>query len=452
MPSPESHADDSRESKEPFVGPVVVGGPEPRVEHRPVGVVVAGRYRLGEMIGGGAMGQVYRVEHVHTGETLALKALAREAGHDHAKVERFMREARTPARIRSDHVVKVIDADVAPELDGSPFFVMELLDGIDLQQSLRERGPLAAEVVVEILRQVAHALDRAHALQIVHRDLKPSNIFLHRRDADVVVKLLDFGISKLHEEGEALEMTESGAIVGTPLYMPPEQAQGSALVGPSADIWAMGMVAFKLMSGKPFWTQRSMADLLAAIVRDPLVHPSTRSARLPKAFDAWFFRSCRRAPTERWPTAGAQVAALAVALGVVPDETSGLSLSDFFDATLGDRADTRASAARLADEGEASEEGSESPSRASTVASGPRCIRDVARVSRFDTGAIAKVDDSPVFAGARSCVTSGRVRDGVTGCLSSESSESSRRRDCEQSAARSTSGARVAWRAVSRRD
>ena len=395
------------------------------------------------------MGQVYRVEHLHTGEAFALKALACAAGHDPAKVERFMREARTPARIHSDHVVKVIDADVSPELDGSPFFVMELLDGVDLQESIRERGPLSADVVVEVMRQVAHALDRAHALDIVHRDLKPSNIYLHRRDADVVVKLLDFGISKLRLLGEDVRLTASGAIVGTPLYMPPEQAQGSVLVGPAADIWAMGMLAFKLLSGRPYWAQRSMADVLAAIVRDPLEHPSTRDPELPRAFDAWFFRSCKRSANERWSSAGEQVTALAAALGVVLDKTGGLSLSHFFDASEGRDADARPAAwrSRARSSGADSSAG-RTPSRASTVSSGPRCL-PAARPSERPAK-VEKIGCSQHPASSHSCVVVDAGPGGADPRWSSDSSGSTDRR-CG-GGREAWPGARIAWKAVNRRN
>ena len=159
--------------------------------------LVASRYRVLRELGRGGMGVVYVVEHVHTGEQLALKLLHGHGASDPDATARFRREARVGAQIRSEHVVRVTDADVAPELHGAPFFVMELLDGVDLEKLVGKVGPLRPDVVVALLAQVAKALDKAHALGIVHRDLKPENIFIHRRqDEPPIVKVLDFGISK----------------------------------------------------------------------------------------------------------------------------------------------------------------------------------------------------------------------------------------------------------------
>jgi TOMM system kinase/cyclase fusion protein len=283
---------------------------------RPADTVVAGRYRLLSEIGRGSMGKVYRVEHVHTGEAFAMKVLGAHVETDASMVERFKREARTPALIKSDHVVKVIDADVAPELGGAPFLVMELLDGVDLEKYSAHAGKLPAADVVRILGQVARALDRAHAIGVVHRDLKPANVFMHRREDGVVVKLLDFGISKLAPTGEAARITASGAIMGTPLYMPPEQALGRSEIRPAADIWSLGMLAYRLLTGQTYWSAHSVAELMAAIVRDPVSVPTARHSELPAEFDAWFLRSCDRSPDERWSSAGEQITALAAALGL----------------------------------------------------------------------------------------------------------------------------------------
>jgi len=205
--------------------------------------VVAGRYRIIAEIGRGNMGKVYRVEHLNTGEELAMKVLLAHVGVELSLVERFKREARAPALIKSPHVVRVIDADVAPELGGAPFLVMELLEGCDLQEYLRARGKLPPSEALGILEQVARALDRAHAVGIVHRDLKPANVFLHRHVEGVVVRVLDFGISRMAPDasakGEQL-LTASGIMMGTPLYMPPEQATGSHhKLGPGTDVWAL---------------------------------------------------------------------------------------------------------------------------------------------------------------------------------------------------------------------
>ena len=268
------------------------------------------------------MGQVLLVEHIHTGERFALKVLLGHGGTTASAVERFKREARAPALIRSEHVVRVTDADIAYELGSVPFLVMELLDGSDFEQILAERGWLPPAEVVDVLAQVAKALDKAHAIGIVHRDLKPANLFLHHRESGPVVKILDFGISKLLRQDDSLQMdmqglTMVGMVIGTPAFMAPEQARGQAQdIGPATDIWAVGMVAFQLLTGDHYWPTSTFPELLMNILAGEMPPPSARAPELPPAFDAWFARSCSRNGFGRFPSAGAQVAALAQAFGV----------------------------------------------------------------------------------------------------------------------------------------
>jgi serine/threonine protein kinase len=286
-------------------------------------VPIASRYRIVRELGRGGMGIVFLVEHVHTGDHLALKVLLQHSGASSAVIERFKREARAPARIKSENIVRVTDADVAPELDGAPFLVMELLDGKDLEKTIEELGAQPFDVVLGWMRQAARALDKAHAQGIVHRDLKPENLFLHQReDGSSVIKILDFGISKILEpDGGAIEeasLTKTGAIMGTPLYMAPEQAQAKVeLIGPPTDQWALGLITYRLLTGQVYWSATTMAQLMLQIVIEPMPPPSTRSA-LPAAFDEWFARACDRDPGRRFRTVSAQVEALAVALGLAP--------------------------------------------------------------------------------------------------------------------------------------
>ncbi len=267
------------------------------------------------------MGIVYRVEHVYTGQEHALKILNVHSDLSPEVVERFKREARAPSRIRSEHVVAITDADVLPEPEGTPFLVMELLDGTDLEHELRRQGKLAPREVVESFEQVAHVLDKAHAIGIVHRDLKPENLFLHRRaDGSTILKVLDFGISKMMgaEGTDPSEgaLTNPGSMMGTPLYMSPEQAHGDAEhIGPRSDMWSLGLVAIRLLTGEHYWRSRALGDMLAELIRDPLYPPSERWPWLPAAFDAWFLRSCDRSPSLRFSSMAEQVVELASALG-----------------------------------------------------------------------------------------------------------------------------------------
>ncbi len=276
--------------------------------------VIASRYRVLGVLGRGAMGQVLRVEHVHTGEKLALKALFARRDLRGELAERFKREARAWTLIKSEHVVRTLDAGMAPELGGAPYLVMELLSGVDLEDHVARSGKLAPEAVVALVGQVARGLARAHALGMVHRDLKPANLFLHDGDGRVTVKILDFGLLKIAGEHE-IGVTAPGVLLGTPLYMAPEQVRGAnENVSPAADIWALGMVVFQLLTGARYWKSEALPDILCDIVASQMTKPSARAPELGEAFDAWFLRSCERDPAARWPTVTAQWEALSDAL------------------------------------------------------------------------------------------------------------------------------------------
>jgi serine/threonine-protein kinase len=279
---------------------------------------ICGKYRPIRVLGKGGMSVVFEVEHAFTGERLALKVLkGGVVDLDPAALSRFQREARVAAVVKSEHIVRVIDADVAPELEGAPFLVMDLLEGADLATHCAD-DPQPPERVVGWLSQVARALDKAHALGIVHRDLKPENIFLARKleSDDEVVKILDFGVAKIRSADEARQ-TATGAVVGTPLYMSPEQARGAAdRVGPPTDMWALGLITYSLLTGTDYWNTSSVSALLAKIVYETVEPPSKRGVTFGDAFDDWFLRSCHREPSQRWGTITEQVKALALALEV----------------------------------------------------------------------------------------------------------------------------------------
>jgi serine/threonine-protein kinase len=261
------------------------------------------------------MGIVYEVEHVHTGQRLALKVLSSQLG---GSVERFKREARAASLIRSDHIVLVTDADVAPELNDTPFLVMELLEGSDLERATGSRPASHAEVV-GWLQQVARALGKAHEAGLVHRDLKPENLFLTRReDGTPLVKILDFGIAKMTAEGAGL--TSSDTFLGTPGYMAPEQMDSKGPpITPRADLYALGLIAFKLLNGRPYWLPGTLGQLLAQILAEPMPPASERGSKLGPQFDAWFAKACDRDPQRRFSSAEEQVEALAEALAVAPE-------------------------------------------------------------------------------------------------------------------------------------
>ncbi|MEQ9318503.1 MAG: serine/threonine-protein kinase, partial [Polyangiaceae bacterium] len=281
------------------------------------GTVINGRYRIERMLGRGGMGTVYLVRHTNTEEKLALKLLHPALAENEAAVQRFRTEARAPVRIESEHVVRVVDADVCEKLGQVPFMVMERLKGHDLRSELKRRGALPAGEVVLYLSQVARALDKAHQKGIIHRDLKPANMYVVRReDGSPLVKVLDFGIAKLTDDA-AKELTVAGQVFGTPWYMAPEQARGElGAVGPATDLWALGLIAYQLLTGMNYWTADGMAALVGQICYEPMPPPTQRAPHLGPLFDMWFNRACNRDPSRRFPTARELVAELAQALGV----------------------------------------------------------------------------------------------------------------------------------------
>jgi hypothetical protein len=259
------------------------------------------------------MGTVYEVEHTVTGERLALKVLWSSANPSPEALTRFKHEARASALLKSENVVRVTDADVALELGNAPFLVMELLEGTDLERAAAPAPPAPA-TVVEWLRQVANVVDKAHGLGIIHRDLKPENLFLVTAGGrPPIVKVLDFGIVKMHEEGTGA--TGSGQILGTPRYMAPEQVSPNAEVTPATDRCALGLIAYRLLIGESYY-QGGVMIILGQLLHSQLEPPSKRGSRFGLAFDAWFLKACHRDPEQRFGSASGQIEALAEALGL----------------------------------------------------------------------------------------------------------------------------------------
>ena len=287
------------------------------------GVLEPGRvfgrdFQIVRALKAGGMGAVYIVEQLSTGKQRALKVMNPELAQDPATRERFVLEARAAAQIDSDHVVEVVTAGVDEET-GAPFLVMELLRGEELHDAHERLGALPVGDVAEVLSQVGHALERAHAMGIVHRDLKPQNIFLgvsRRKDASFTAKILDFGIAKLVEDSQ--NQKTSTQPLGSPLFMSPEQTDRKGRISPATDVWALGLIAFKLLTGQDFWREsQSLPMLLREIVVDPIPFASERAREidaadlLPVGFDAWFARCVNRDTEARFPEAGACVRAFA---------------------------------------------------------------------------------------------------------------------------------------------
>lgn len=285
------------------------------------GSVFAQRYRVVSELASGSMGMLYRVEHIETGRPCALKVMLPGTSRTGDLRQRFEAEAKAAAAVQSEYVVQVFDAGVDPASD-TPFFVMELLVGEDLERRLK-RGPVDAAETVRLLRQAGSALDRLHQSGVIHRDLKPENIFLTETElGEAKVKLVDFGVARLFEDSGAITSTKA---VGTPLYMPPEQYQSARRITPAVDIYALGLIAFAMLTGHHYFTwerdhSTSFVSFIKGICTGPREAGSVRAARfgarLPESFDPWLATVCHAAPERRYQRASEAVLALADALGL----------------------------------------------------------------------------------------------------------------------------------------
>ncbi|HEY8078394.1 MAG TPA: serine/threonine-protein kinase, partial [Labilithrix sp.] len=228
------------------------------------GDVIAGKYAIVKVLGEGGMGIVYEAMHQKLRQRVAIKMLL-PTMLDAVIVERFEREARAAAKLTSRHVARVIDVDATPA--GLPYMVMEFLQGHDLDQEIQRRGKLPAEEAVDYVLQTCAAMNEAHGLGIVHRDLKPSNLFLAWDGPDArIVKVLDFGISKVAGDGDG-KLTGAETVMGTAMYMSPEQVKSAGNVDQRTDIWALGVVLYELLSGRPPF-QGTTTQLAAQIVTE----------------------------------------------------------------------------------------------------------------------------------------------------------------------------------------
>lgn len=290
------------------------------------GQVLGDDFKVERLVGAGGMGAIYLARQLSTGRKRALKLMRVDFANDPKLRERFAQEASVGSRIKSEHVVEVVAAGL-DEKTGFPWLAMEYLEGEDLWAHLGKRGPLALSVVLDVLKQVCHALGAAHRVGIVHRDLKPANIFLsrsNRADVGFTVKVLDFGLAKA--VADTTTMTEP---LGTLLYMAPEQLRGRGIC-PATDVWALGLIAFELLTAKEYWLSAQGPAGLGAIadeIKQGTIIPASERARelgapdvLPSGFDQWFARCCAIDTVDRFPDASSAFAALDSVLRVPPGE------------------------------------------------------------------------------------------------------------------------------------
>jgi hypothetical protein len=263
------------------------------------------------------MGSVWIADHASLGTTVCVKLMSEHGLADAKAVARFNDEAQAAARIRSPHVVQVFDHGVT---DGIPYIVMELLEGEDLRTRLARKVRLDPAETLCIARQVATALDKAHASGVIHRDIKPANVFLLDVGGETFVKLLDFGIAKLALDPlrtspvEAAARTESAAIFGTPHYMSPEQAESAGAVTKSADLWSLAVVVYQCVTGALPFDAPTLFGLCTRIHDANFERATTLRPELPKAVDAWFARALARDEAARFSSATAMAQGFAAAL------------------------------------------------------------------------------------------------------------------------------------------
>jgi serine/threonine-protein kinase len=289
------------------------------------GQTVAGKYLVGPLLGVGGMGVVHAARDLSLDRKVALKVLLPRLLSSRTAGERFLREARAATRITSEHVVKLLESDTLP--DGAPLLVMEYLEGRDLRALLREEGPLPAQRAVDHLLQALQAIAEGHIRGIVHRDVKPSNLFLtERADGTPLIKVLDFGIAKTLEsdraEDFALTSSEDSQL-GSPIYMPPEQLRNPKDVDGRADIWALGVTLYELISGRQPFRGQSHADLVSQVLNATPGPLESSLASLPEGLAQVVARCLEKQRDRRYGDA----AELAVALAPFGSEDARLSLS-----------------------------------------------------------------------------------------------------------------------------
>jgi serine/threonine protein kinase len=283
-----------------------------------IGTILDGKFRVTKEIGRGGMAAVYEAENVDIGKRVAVKVLSAELANSKVVTERFMREARAAAKIRSPYICDVYDVGT---YGGRPFLVMELLEGESLYDRLARERRLEPKDALQIASETAMGLSQAHDVNIVHRDLKPENIFLARGGGNErVSKIVDFGLAKFYdphlEGGANARLTKEGALFGTPAYMSPEQASARGPIGLRSDLWALGCIVYEMLVGRTVWNvDQGVAMILAQIASGPLPTPSKVSPGLPKSFDAWFAKALERDESKRFGSAIEFADALRHALG-----------------------------------------------------------------------------------------------------------------------------------------
>lgn len=275
------------------------------------GDLLAGKYRVERVLGAGGMGVVVAARHVQLGQLVAIKFLKREALEQPSAIERFLRESRALASLRNEHVSRVLDVGVLDS--GVPYMVMEFLEGRDLAAVLADSGPLDVELATGLVHQACKALAEAHTTGIVHRDLKPQNLFLtHTLQGSPRLKVLDFGISKSTATMAGVHgaLTQTRAMLGSPLYMAPEQMRSSRNADHRSDVWALGVVLFELLTKRWPFEAEDLPELCLKVVTEPPLSLAALRPDTPRALVTIVERCLEKDPAQRFQSAMALGSAL----------------------------------------------------------------------------------------------------------------------------------------------
>ncbi len=274
------------------------------------GQVVAGKYMIERQIGAGGMGIVAVATHLSLGQRVAIKFLNQDALESPDIIARFQREAKACVQLKSEHVARVID--VGNMENGAPFMVMEYLEGKDLSTLLEEGDSLPPGIAVDYVLQACEAIAEAHRLGIVHRDLKPANLFLTQRvDGRALIKVLDFGISKVQAESiQDTKLTSTTAIIGSPSYMSPEQLRASRDVDQRGDIWSLGVILFELLTHSLPFISTNVMELCMKVATEPVPRAETRRPDLPTILCDVVARCLEKDPARRFQSVSELVLAL----------------------------------------------------------------------------------------------------------------------------------------------
>jgi serine/threonine-protein kinase len=279
-----------------------------------LGTTLDGKYRIDRLLGAGAMGSVYEAQHTGTGRRVAVKLITSvDVARDAKLIARFQREAKAAGAIDTQHITQVLDTGV--DEAGAPYLVMELLDGEDLQHVFARVAPLPPDLALRIAAQACLGLQKAHEAGVVHRDIKPANLFLAKRDAgEIIVKVLDFGLAKVKTEAGAepgMALTKTGSMLGSPLYMAPEQARGLKTIDHRADLWSLGVVLYRALTGRtPYDACDALGGLIIAICHEDAEPVQQKAPWVAPEIAEIVHKALQRDAAARFESAAAMLAAI----------------------------------------------------------------------------------------------------------------------------------------------